>query len=954
MPVPSLGDALVAAAAAPNGDGRVFAISRQGAAVVYTADRGWTFPDTGLAPALANGRYVQLRAVAWPRPDVVIGVGSAGALVTALRDPVPFDLGLDDDTRGAVETYDDLPVEATLLAIACNANDALECTAVGRNGLIVRGNGLQWHVEHLPAGVPAATDLTSVAYDGRTPLVATTAGLFQGDGDGEWTRDDALQTALSDAGLPPAVTRVATEPGGGTVVDGHFERDAPTAPWRATSAPLDLYPVAIAAIRDGGQVRTIVSAAPSAPPLPEPVKDEPRPPNGPDGPRPDPVPLDASPVDAMVLRETADGWVDLDGASYQPSGGRDLPQTTPNTRVLVLDQDGTGMALGGIAGTVTDPRAPDPVAASASVRRLDHGAPAPSPRVASEPGETGPTPAGTVRLAIGGHPACLDRCTGGGGQGLTPRCPRRHRARAREGDGRRRQRPGRAALRRRPRLARRRAAGRGRCAPLPRADPGRRRADLRPARPGRHAGWWRRGVRRRVRRRARAPGDGGAPRTASTRRRARRPRTEAPGARRAFAFDVRAAAGTVRVVAIDNAAGRLAGGIDGPQAQWLRDTMVAAHAQGFPVVVVGSASLDGAQRMPRADDADQELGLLAGLASAYVATAGVDDPDDPHFGGVLSRSELNLPGTPFPLAVFQSSTLGYSAPRSAIEFEEDTFDEAEITRQTTAALLMIDVAVDRMDPATGLAPVTGGVGAARGHDRARLHAAGVPGRLRAAAVGHRDRPGVDAVPGARQGHRRAADRARLHGCVPAPGPVRVVVADVRHGRADRHRLHLVEPAGRALRGRAARHGRERPWATGDRPRRERARRRRPARPVLPAVARRHGGQRDGGRPARHDADPGRLAGVVRPAERDPDHADPARHVRLPRLHDHPAGRQAGRGRRRRPPRACRGSVPGRSCRSRSSRPRPLLHTMRRSPPRRPPRRLRPLRWRRCRRRSRSR
>ena len=58
----------------------------------------------------------------------------------------------------------------------------------------------------------------------------------------------------------------------------------------------------------------------------------------------------------MVLRETADGWVDLDGASYQPSGGRDLPRTTPNTRVLVLDQDGTGLALGGIAGTATDPR----------------------------------------------------------------------------------------------------------------------------------------------------------------------------------------------------------------------------------------------------------------------------------------------------------------------------------------------------------------------------------------------------------------------------------------------------------------------------------------------------------------------------------------------------------------------------------------------------------------------
>ena len=87
----SLGDAIVSAAAAPNGDGRVFAISRQGGASLYTPGRGWTYPNTGLTPAIANERYVALRAVAWPRPDVLIGVGSAGALVTALREPVPFD-----------------------------------------------------------------------------------------------------------------------------------------------------------------------------------------------------------------------------------------------------------------------------------------------------------------------------------------------------------------------------------------------------------------------------------------------------------------------------------------------------------------------------------------------------------------------------------------------------------------------------------------------------------------------------------------------------------------------------------------------------------------------------------------------------------------------------------------------------------------------------------------------
>ena len=108
-----------------------------------------------------------------------------------------------------------------------------------------------------------------------------------------------------------------------------------------------------------------------------------------DGPFRDVVPLDASPVDAVVLRETADGWVDIDGTSYQPSGGRDLPRTTPNTRAFVLDADGTGLALGGIAGTQTDPRGRDRVAANASARRLEHGGAAPSTPPAFEAAETG-------------------------------------------------------------------------------------------------------------------------------------------------------------------------------------------------------------------------------------------------------------------------------------------------------------------------------------------------------------------------------------------------------------------------------------------------------------------------------------------------------------------------------------------------------------------------------------
>ncbi|MDA0159990.1 hypothetical protein OM076_06940 [Solirubrobacter ginsenosidimutans] len=708
VPLTSFGDAIVSAAAAPNGDGRVLAISRQGGAMLYTPERGWKYPNTGLMSTLSHGRFVALRAIVWPRPNLLIGVGSAGALVTATNDPVPFDLtleGLLDDTGRQVSRYDDLPVEATLLAIACTTADPLDCTAVGRDGLIVRGDGKRWKVEHLPAETPSATDLTSVAYDGRTPLVATTDGLYAGDDDGHWTRDDALRAQLEAAGRPAAVERVATEPGGGTVVDGSFERDAPTAPWRATSAPLDLHPVAIAAIRDGDSVRTIVSAAPAAVPLPTPVTPDDGdtgPPEEDDGgPRHDPVPFDVSPVDTVVLRETADGWVDLDGTSYQPSGGRDLPRTTPNTRVLVLDPAGTGVALGGIGGTQPDPRAADPVSPTSSTRRLEHGgAPATPPAVA--PAETGTLPGDTVRLAVGGHAACLDRCTGGGGQGVTPdvhldAAVTRVKAMVAAGNG-----P--SAL----------LFGGGRASrggePLDEAGARRYRQLTQGAGvptyvlpgPGDLPGGGDAAFARAFADAAAPEGTGAVPDGVDV---GAITQPEAAGGRRFFAFDVRAAAGGVRVVAIDNAAGALAGGPDGPQAQWLRSVMDGARSLGVPVVVVGSVSLDGAQLMPRADDADAEISLLAGHASAYVATAGVDDPQDPHFGGVLSRTDVMRPDAGAPLAIFQSSTLGYSAPRSLTQYDDD-IDEAEYTRQTSAALLMLDVAVGKFDARTGVAPVT--------------------------------------------------------------------------------------------------------------------------------------------------------------------------------------------------------------------------------------------------------
>jgi hypothetical protein len=167
---------------------------------------------------------------------------------------------------------------------------------------------------------------------------------------------------------------------------------------------------------------------------------------------------------------------------------------------------------------------------------------------------------------------------------------------------------------------------------------------------------------------------------------------------------VRAAAGTVRVIAIDNAGGALEGGPDGAQAAWLREVMEQARGLGYASIAIGSMPLDASQQAKPAADAAAEIALLAGHASAYVATAGVDDPLDQHFGGTLTQSLAPTPGGSPPLPVLQSSTLGY-APSQALLFGERPTEES-FNRQTAAALMLLDVAVDQLDRQTGLAPVS--------------------------------------------------------------------------------------------------------------------------------------------------------------------------------------------------------------------------------------------------------
>ena len=526
-------------------------------------------------------------------------------------------------------------------------------------------------------------------------------------------------------------------------------------------------------------------------------------------------------------------------------------------------QDGTGLAARRrLRRRPTNPREPDsgsrrsrPRAGSitAAPRRPRRRPPSP-PRPARRP-------AGAVRLAIGGHRRAWTAATGGSGQGYAPTSISGG-DRPRQGDGRGRRRPGGAAVRRRARLARRRAARRGRRAPLPRADPGRGRADVRPARARRHR---RAAATRRSRAAfadAAAPqGTGAAPEGVDAAAvAAARERRRAPGASsRSTCAPRRARCASSRST---TPSGSLAGGPDGPQAAVAARRHGRTRAsRGIPWSWSAAPRWTARSAMPRADDADRELALLAGHASAYVATAGVDDPADPHFGGVLSRTEVTSAGAGAPLAVCPVIDARLRASAVDRRVRRTSFDESEVhppdQRGAADARRRASAA---STPAPGVAPVTAMSeplvedvaldASQRTFPVGFAQPIGVTGyRPRAAAVP------VAATRRAARWSRRArtpASSCRCDQCVLWSATcTSTVPTDIAFA--------LVEPAGRAVRRRPPRGRLGRSTPARDRPRRERARRRRPARRLLPADGGRRRRDRDDVGPSHHHADPGHRA-----------------------------------------------------------------------------------------------
>ena len=507
----------------PTGDGRVFALGRSSRRDALHAGPRLVARGHPAAAIQAHGRFAAARhrlAAEEPadrrrerRPAGDGHRATRSASVPASRTGV--------DPRGRLVNFDELEVQDTA---ARDRVHAVRPARLHRRRPRRPDRARRRHELARPGAARrrrrSRTDITGVAFDGRTPLLATTDGLYVGEATGDaYVRDDDLRARMAAAGLPARGAhgrdRRRRRHRGRRPLRARQRRRRrgarPPRRWSCTRTPSP--PTATRTEPSGRSC----PRRPTRSRCPMPVE--------PDGRRRPAGRGDRarsatacryapSPTDAVVLRETADGWIDLDRSRFQRSGGRDLPDMTPNTRAILVD----GRRQRAAARRRRPTRRRGPPTATGRTRRPSA---AWRRRAGSNAAPSRPSPARGVR-GRPRRPRRPARCAspsaairrawtaarGAGGQGYAPDTHLQAAiARVRAMVGRRR-RPRGAAHRRRARLARRRAARPRRSAPLPRAHPGRRRADVRVARPGRRPGRRRGGVRVGVRHRARAAGHG--------------------------------------------------------------------------------------------------------------------------------------------------------------------------------------------------------------------------------------------------------------------------------------------------------------------------------------------------------------------------------------------------------------------------------------------------------------
>lgn len=408
---------LTAIAAAPGSEpgalgSAALAVGDNGQVARYVPGAGWR-PEFLLSDGGARATP-RLRAVAWPEPGRAYAVGDNAEMwlwraETGLWEPDP--------------AKSPNLVLVNFMGIAFDPANAERGYAVGKQGLLLR-YGRTWTQEPLPEGIDQQTSFTSIAFAGSQALVAyrrpttnggaviSTGGLLVDDGGG-WRRDETLAAALpaGPAGVP---TRVAGLPDGGAVVAsaaGYVAvRDSAGGPWRAVpdSGGGRGFPAAVAAIREHGEVRAVLSAATdySIAADWELVFEQPPPDQAPVAAQPDALPLGGS-----VIRQTDHGWRDERHRDFpvpdvpQGAGASDRPVRPDGVLALLLDADGTqGWAVGGETGQ--DATFRGSAIQTAGIMRY------PAEGTAPLGASTAPVVAdpGAATFAIGGNAACVAAC----------------------------------------------------------------------------------------------------------------------------------------------------------------------------------------------------------------------------------------------------------------------------------------------------------------------------------------------------------------------------------------------------------------------------------------------------------------------------------------------------------------------------------------------------------------
>ncbi len=392
----------------------------------YVPGQGWE-PES-LLRSSGKRATPTLRGIAWPVSGRAYAVGDNAAMwlwqrSTGLWEPDPAEPA-------------DL-ARANFTGVAFDPNQPNRGYAVGKQGLLL-AYGREWTREALPAGVPPEANFTSIAFAGDEALATYkfpierggsavyTGGVLANDGSG-WRVDQGAEAALGQA-IPQ---RVAGLPDGGAVIASMgseagissadvIERQGAGAPWQVAAGGSIGYPTALAAIREGGQVRAIVSVTegqggedlntdreqvfnqppPGQPPL-----------------LTDPYPL---PGGGVIARQTATGWRDEEHQQFplparvEGQTAYDLPAQPDPVLALLLSPEGEGWAVGGETGTFVQFQGES--LQTAGVMRYGAAA-APPANAAAAPVLA---EAGTASFAIGGNAQCAATCADLAGAGIGP------------------------------------------------------------------------------------------------------------------------------------------------------------------------------------------------------------------------------------------------------------------------------------------------------------------------------------------------------------------------------------------------------------------------------------------------------------------------------------------------------------------------------------------------------